>query len=271
MKDNWEKINDLLSILPSICDEYISISLKNNMKASTLSAYLYEITCFFRYLVVEGKCDSLDEISIVVIQNISVDDINNYIFDSGQMPNGKPRSLTALRHFFNYLYMNKKIPFNVALMATTPKKPVSDEKKSSIPLSQMLENAETGEGLSSTELSFRERTCNRDLAILRLVILYGLLPVDINSLNQEDIDFENSQLYLKNKFIKLDLETLDILNSYINEERMPLVSYEPALFIGSRSYRNRLGIRTIEKLVKKYCKTNSSTIKKIKNNEFKEL
>ncbi len=271
MKDNWEKINDYLAVLPYFCDEYISISLKEKMSVGTIAAYLYEIYTFFTFLIEQNKADSLSEISIEIIQKITADDINSYIYSFGKKTNGNPRALTALRHFFNYMYITGKIQYNVALMAKTPKKHVSEEKKSSLSISQMIDKVETGDGLSSTELIFRERTSNRDISILRLVILYGLLPAEINSLNQDDIDFENSQLFLQKKVLHIDNITIQYLYSYINEERIPLVSYEPALFIGSRSYRNRLGIRTIEKLVKKYCKTSSSQVSKLHKKQYLEI
>ena len=267
MKTIWNRIEAQSSNLPYIYVEYITECIKKHLSFNTIAAYEYEIITFFNYILNTYKFKSYEEITLDFLNTLKPKQIESYIFQKNK---GNARAMTALRHFFNYFYKKGLIDSNPALLAPTPNKLVR-KSDITINLSEIFYRIKSGEGLSDFQKTYWERSVYRDAAIMNLIVKYSFSPAQITELEFDNFDSTTMTLCYKERTIQLDKETSDYLLQYILSEREPLVSYEAALFIGSRSKRERLSVRTIEKIVKKYSGTSAKQLQNEYKNQFLEI
>lgn len=267
------KLDQYVEELPYYCIYFITDCYKKHLTEKTIEAYAYELLTFFHYLKTKEELKSIDEIDFPALNQLTTQDVKNYIYQAHKRKNGNGRALTALRKFFYYYNMEGKITSNPTLYVTPPSKihREASTKLTHHQLLNILEDPISSDYIKGSQIEYVERTELRDQCILQLLVSYDLSLSEIRALDLQDIDWNQRKIILKRKTILLNDSILKLLEKYITEERAALVDNEYALFIGSRSKRERLSIRTYEKLVRKYTQQSSIELKKLHKNQYKEV
>ena len=124
-----------------------------------------------------------------------------------------------------------------------------------------------GEGLTPHQKAYYEKTKERDLAIITLLLGTGIRVSECVGLDVEDVDFKNNGIKVLRKggnemIVYFGREVEKALRSYmeVREKIEPLSGHEHALFYSSQ--RKRINVKTVENLVKKYA-SQVTTTKKI--------
>ena len=270
------KLNQLLDELPVFCIDYFN-SLEFTKQPRTKIAYAKDIKVFFEYAVASRgplKGKAITDISIDDFDKITGDDIADFLRHckvyekNGQVKtNGEraiKRKLCSLRGFFGYYYRKGKITSDPSVIVDMPQ--IHDKaiiRMDPNEVAQLLDNVESGNKLTKTQLRFHNKLKVRDLALLTLMLGTGIRVSECVGLDISDVDFENARIRVIRKggsesFVYFGDEVENALSEYI-EERKNARTYEkdePALFLSSQG--KRLGVRSVEKLVKKYASTVTS-------------
>ena len=112
--------------------------------------------------------------------------------------------------------------------------------------------------MTKHQMAFRERTKERDLAIMTLMLGTGIRVSECAGLDLTDVDLRANTITIVRKGGGQDIlyfsdEIHDALEAYINGERnrvLPESEEETALFLSLK--RKRISVDAIEVLVKKY-------------------
>ena len=128
-------------------------------------------------------------------------------------------------------------------------------------INNLLNAIEFGnEQMSERQKKYCEKTKNRDLAILTLMLGTGIRVSECAGLDETDVDFVDNSLTIVRKGGGQDViyfgdEVSDVLLSYMEGERsriLPAAGHEKALFYSMQN--KRISVDAIENLVKKYAK-----------------
>ena len=172
------------------------------------------------------------------------------------------RKMSALRSFYGYFYKRQLIEKNPTLLVDMPKirekeiiRLEADEVAS---LLDFVEHG--GDHLTGQKLAYYEKTKERDLAIITLLLGTGIRVSELVGLNVDDVDFRNNGLHLirkgrKEMTVYFGNEVADALEQYIEGSRkliIPKEGHEDALFYSMQ--RRRIGVQAVQNLVKKYAK-----------------
>lgn len=278
--DNVLLMRNILSEMPQYVSTFFR-SIEYSKAPRTRLGYARDLKSFYEYLcntnpALKGKKPI--DITIDIINNIESEDIEEYLDylkvyekDGRQFTNGEraiKRKLTALRVFMGYLYKNKKINGNPALIVDTPK--IHDKaiiRMEPNEVAQFLDNVEYGSKLTDRQQKFHEKTKTRDLAIMTLMLGTGIRVSECVGLDIMDVDFDNDRIKIVRKggyesFVYFGEETRQALLDYM-EERKDIITvdgHEQALFLSSQ--RRRISVRSVENMVKKYAQI-TTPLKKI--------
>ncbi len=273
---NAFKLNQLLDALPRFTVDYFN-SLEFTKQPRTKIAYAKDIKVFFEYITGDGGTLSgtpIREISIDDFDKITGDDISDYLRHckaykkNGTIKtNGEraiKRKLCSLRGFFGYYYRKGKITSDPSVMVDMPQ--IHDKaiiRMEPNEVAEFLDNVESGNKLTKAQLRFHNKLKVRDLALLTLMLGTGIRVSECVGLDINDVDFDNARIRVIRKggsesFVYFGDEVEDALKEYMIERKhiKTLEQNEPALFISSQG--KRLGVRSVEKLVKKYASTVTS-------------
>ena len=282
---NLVKINNVLSEMPEFVGQFI-FGIASQTSTLTRLNYLMDIKVFLAYLV-NNKFSSkkLADITLSDIEKISphdiefyIDGLSSYFYDGKKLSCGekaKERKLASLRSFYKYLYKKEMISSNVSLKVDMPKlheKPIVRLEPDEV--GRMLDSVENGSNLSDRERAYNTVTGLRDMAIIYLFLGTGIRVSELVGLNRKDVDFDNLTFAVTRKggnrsILYMPLDTADILKKYLdwideqkedNTEFARKISDDDALFYSLQG--TRIGVRTVEKLVKKYASP-AAPLKKI--------
>ena len=117
-----------------------------------------------------------------------------------------------------------------------------------------------GDNLSGQRKVYYEKTKNRDLAILTLLLGTGIRVSECVGLDIQDVDFKNNGVRVTRKggnemVVYFGEEVENALKTYLYTTRKntePLPGHENALFLSTQ--RRRMGVQAVENMVKKYAK-----------------
>lgn len=263
-----QRLRRICKELPEFCQNFF-IGIEQKTLASTRLKYAYNLDIFFKYiqrvyypdiLVTDLPIKVLDEITSFTIEKF-LSDIKCYKDDNYHtQTNGSAgiySKLSAIRSLYNYFFMHNMIKTDITRLIPIPKKTV----KNIIHLSdnetkEILKNIKTGVYLSEREKKYNEINRERDYAIFMLLIGTGIRVSECTGININDINFIDCSISIVRKGGNQDLvymsdEVCNAVKKYY-DIRKNIITSEPALFL-SRS-NTRLGIQSIQKLVKKYSK-----------------
>lgn len=272
------RLREIQKDLPIFTQSFFR-SIAQTTSTKTRLAYAYDLRVFFRYLYEEHRtlggietrkltAEHLNEVSSEDIDSF-LEYLSYYIRTDEENPElgkelqneekGKSRKLAAVRMLFKYFYKVKAISSNPATLVDTPK----IHEKTIIRLdvneaADLLDAVETGEKLSNRAKKFHEKTKNRDLAIVTLLLGTGMRVSECVGVDLKDLDFDNNAVKILRKggnedFLYFSDEVADALQIYIEERKNAVTKdeHETALFLSGQG--KRITVRAVQLLVKKYA------------------
>lgn len=266
---NLERIEKLLEELPEFVSEYF-LGIENQTSTLTRLNYAYDLRIFFDYLVRKKfKTKEVTDLDLRDLEKVTSTDIEkfisyltNYEFNGNHescSERAKARKLSTVRAMYKYFFRKEKIAVDNASKVTMPK---LHEKEiirlESDEVSELLDCADSGEGLSGHQQPYHEKTKVRDVAILTLFLGTGIRISELVGLNNNDIDFTTNSFLVTRKggnkaILYFSDEVADALRAYIllKQENKDIPPDEEALFLSLKM--RRISVRQVENIVKKYA------------------
>ena len=233
--DNTLRLREILKTLPAFAKDYFRAA-EPTTSAKTRISYAYDIRVFFHFLMENNpvyKDYTIDQFTPQDLEQLSPVDIEEYqeylkVYqnpEEKQITNtekGLARKMSALRSFYGYYFKHQII---------------TGQKK-----------------------VYYEKTKNRDLAIITLLLGTGIRVSECVGLDIQDVDFKNNGITVVRKggnemVIYFGEEVEHALKQYLyttREAATPLPGHENALFLSTQ--RRRMGVQAVENMVKKYAR-----------------
>lgn len=280
--ENTLRLRQVLATLPPFCKDYFR-AIDATTTAKTRISYAYDIRIFFQFLLETNpslKDKSMTDLTVQVLDQVKAVDLEEYqeylkvyqnhnadkLETNGER--GLKRKVSALRSFYAYYYKREMIETNPSVLVDVPK----IHEKSIIRLDAdevalLLDHIEhAGDSLTGQKRVFWEKTKERDLAIVTLLLGTGIRVSECVGLDIEDVDFKNNGIKVTRKggnemVVYFGSEVEKALKAYleVRENITPLSGHEHALFYSAQ--RKRIGVQAIENLVKKYAQEITTTKK----------
>ena len=125
-------------------------------------------------------------------------------------------------------------------------------------IADLLDLIESGDGLTDAQKKYHKKTYLRDLALVTLMLSTGIRLSEVVGLNISDLDFSNSSFRVVRKGGNIAIlyfgdEAEKALCDYLDQRKIQNSdSADAPLFLNLQN--KRLGIRSVQNLVKKYAK-----------------
>lgn len=279
--DNTLKLREVLKTLPPFCRDYFR-AIDATTTTKTRISYAYDIRIFFQFLLDENpafKDYKMTDFTVDVLDQIKALDLEEYqeylkVYQAGDKTEtngerGLKRKISALRSFYAYFYKREMIETNPTVLIDVPK--IHDKsiiRLDTDEVALLLDYIEhCGDQLTGQKRVYYEKTKERDLAIVTLLLGTGIRVSECVGLDIEDVDFKNNGIKVTRKggnemVVYFGPEVEKALKRYIEvrENIIPLEGHEHALFYSAQ--RRRIGVQAVENLVKKYA-CQITTTKKI--------
>lgn len=277
------KIKELQDKLPAFVELYVTAHLRIRSRR-TIESYLRKFTTFFFFLCDRHPefCDKTPEqIKVEELDKIDTDFCNiflNYMYDhQADNPSATNTNNTveayssALNSLFKFLQKNRKIKGNpFANVERRHKKAENPAYLKGSENETFYQGVLDGVGMTKQQLAFREKhhTAYRDYLICRVLGTTGIRVSELVGLDIKDIDLIHAQFKVIRKGGKIQTiymsdKLCEEMKKYIKEIRpeydlkdanIPEADKE-ALFVVAQGkyYGQRLTVRSIEDLIKKYA------------------
>lgn len=273
------QIRSITRELPQACSDFIR-SIAVTTGTFTRLAYAIDLRTFFHFLQTERVAFSdrlltlwTDEDMARVSQSdltAYVEYLTYYFKTDDESPDRlmKPlvnhdlaikRKLCSIRSFYDFLFKNHRIPSNITLLVPLPKiheKPIL--RLSQDEMMKMLNQAETGEGMTDGQKRYQKITAKRDYAMLSLFLGTGIRVSECVGINLSDVNLEENAFLVTRKggnqvVLYFPPEVATALADYIEERKKTdtLPGHEDALFLSLQ--KRRITQRAVQNLVKKYA------------------
>ena len=278
---NTLKLREVLNTLPDFCRDYFR-AIDTTTTTKTRISYAYDIRIFFQFLLDTNpafKDHTLRDFKVDVLDQIKAVDLEEYmeylkVYQSKDKTEtngerGLKRKISALRSFYAYYYKRELIHTNPTVLIDVPK----IHQKTIVRLdtdevAMLLDYIEhCGESLSGQKRVYYEKTKERDLALVTLLLGTGIRVSECVGLDIEDVDFKNNGIRVTRKggnemIVYFGDEVAKALKNYLEVRSgiTPIAGHEHALFYSTQ--RRRMGVQAVENLVKKYA-SEITTTKKI--------
>ena len=278
--DNTLRLREILKTLPPFAKDYFR-AVEPTTSARTRISYAYDIRVFFHFLMENNpvyKNYTIDQFEVHDLERLEPVDIEEYqeyliLYQSGDKTEtngerGLKRKISALRSFYAYYYKHEFIQTNPTVLVDVPK----THEKNIIRLdadevAMLLDHIEhCGDELTGQKRVYYEKTKERDLAIVTLLLGTGIRVSECVGLDVEDVDFKNNGIKVTRKggnemVVYFGHEVEKALKKYLEVRKniVPVAGHEHALFYSTQ--RKRIGIQAVENLVKKYAGAITTTKK----------
>lgn len=271
---NQQKLNIFLEELPGFCRTYFN-GRENRLSAVTAVSYASNLRIFFEYLHDNNGYFKNRAISTYTLEDISLlrsEDIEEFahwmrfhekdgrIYRSSQAT--IEHYLSSISCLYTYYIKRNHLAYNPVDAIDRSKKVKKeiirlegDEKR------QFVESVQHGTGLSNRQLKFHKKNSIRDTTIIQLFLDTGMRISELVGINLTDINFEKHCVSIIRKggnqqLIYFSDEVEELIKECINDRH----SYRPldeeqALFLNRDG--NRLSVRSVEILTKKYVKSSA--------------
>ncbi len=226
-----------------LLNEYIEyIKSIRNLSDNTINSYFIDIKKYLTYI----KNKNID------LFDSTENDIISYIIELEKLDlstSTVSRSISSIKSFYEYLFLNRYIKINVS---KNIKKPKIEKKEINILTKEEIESLLNFQNLDNTKDI-------RDKAIFEVLYGTGMKVTELIQLDLDDVNIEFDYICCKScknpRVIPLSRITSKYLNKYLNESRNEILKFnheEKALFISSNGTRfTRQGLW---KLIKKHAK-----------------
>ena len=263
------RLDAIIDELPYFLNDYF-LGIEETTSPLTRLNYATDLQIFFDFVSIKFDL-AVKDMKIDVLDRITSTDIERFLsyitsFDYKDKHHtcdekAKARKLAAIRSMYKYFFNKDKIIANVAAKVATPK---LHEKEiirlDNEEITDLLDTAETGRGLSDRQLAYQKNTSVRDVALLTLFLGTGIRISELVGLNTDDIFFDNNSFIVTRKggnrtilyfTDEVKAELIRWLDFRSKIKGLP--ADEKALFISLQN--RRISVRAVENLVKKYAKT----------------
>ena len=278
--ENILKLRQVLSTLPAFCKDYFR-AIDSTTTTKTRISYAYDIRIFFQFLLDENpafKNYAMTDFSVAVLDQIKAVDLEEYmeylkVYQNGDKTEtngerGLKRKISALRSFYAYYYKREMIHTNPTVLIDVPK--IHDKsiiRLDTDEVALLLDYIEhCGDSLTGQKRVYYEKTKERDLAIVTLLLGTGIRVSECVGLDIEDVDFKNNGIKVTRKggnemVVYFGEEVEKALKRYLEVRAgiTPLAGHEHALFYSDQ--RKRMGVQAVENMVKKYSRQITTTKK----------
>ena len=278
--ENILKLRQVLSTLPAFCKDYFR-AIDSTTTTKTRISYAYDIRIFFQFLLDENpafKNYAMTDFSVEILDQIKADDLEEYmeylkVYQNGDKTEtngerGLKRKISALRSFYAYYYKREMIHTNPTVLIDVPK--IHDKsiiRLDTDEVALLLDYIEhCGDSLTGQKRVYYEKTKERDLAIVTLLLGTGIRVSECVGLDIEDVDFKNNGIKVTRKggnemVVYFGEEVEKALKRYLEVRAgiTPLAGHEHALFYSAQ--RKRMGVQAVENMVKKYSRQITTTKK----------
>lgn len=269
------RLREILKTLPPFAKEYFR-AIEPRTSVKTRISYAYDIRVFFHYLMENNPVYKNYDISqfepsdLERLEPVDLEEYQEYLkvykdSDDKLIINtekGLSRKMSALRSFYKYYFKHQIIEKNPTLLVDMPKL----HEKAIIRLDTdevaiLLDHIEHGgDSLSGQRKVYYDKTKNRDLAIVTLLLGTGIRVSECVGLDIQDVDFKNNGITVTRKggsqmVVYFGDEVENALKSYLYTDRKaasPISGHENALFLSTQ--RKRMGVQAVENMVKKYAR-----------------
>ena len=279
--ENEKRLRKLCRDLPAFCKEFFR-GIEPTTSSRTRIAYGYDLRIFFRFLeeeypdLEEGPVKSwpvtvLDKISLTQLEEYLdylklYEDPENKVHSNEER--GRMRKTASIRSFYKFIYRKQQIRNNTASLLNLPKKHEQAIIRLEVDeIAKLLDSVENGDKLTRSQQKYHNKTKTRDLAILTLLLGTGIRVSECVGLDITDLDFDTNGMKIHRKggtevILYFGDEVAEALLDYLDERELITAreGSEDALFLSMQ--RNRISVRAVENLVKKYSRT-VTTLKNI--------
>ena len=266
------RMKELLSELPPFCADFFR-GIEPRTQSRTRLAYAYDLTVFFRFLIHTNplyKNYAVRDFGLDVLDSINARDIEEYMQylkyrpdeDDREVINkesGIKRKISSLKSFYNYYFENEMIRTNPAALVRLPK--MHDKEIIRLDyneVARLLDEADSGDGLSEKQQEFHKKTRVRDVAMLTLLLGTGMRISECVGIDLTDLDIEETAVSIHRKGGKEETvffsdEVAEALRPYLEQraQAIPAAGSEKALFLSLQN--KRMSVRSAENMVKKYA------------------
>ena len=269
------RLREILKTMPPFARDYFR-AMEPKTSAKTRISYAYDIRVFFHFLMENNpvyKNYTMDQFTVKDLERIEPVDIEEYqeylkVYkgpEDKQITNtekGLARKMSALRSFYAYFFKRQVIEKNPTLLVDMPK--LHDKaiiRLDTDEVASLLDYIEHGgDDLTGQRKVYYEKTKNRDLAIITLLLGTGIRVSECVGLDIQDVDFKNNGVKVTRKggsemVVYFGEEVENALKMYLYTTRKtvtPLSGHENALFLSTQ--RRRIGVQAVENMVKKYAR-----------------
>lgn len=274
--DNTLKLREVLKTLPPFCRDYFR-AIDATTTTKTRISYAYDIRIFFQFLLEQNpmfKDKTMSDFTVDVLDQIKAVDLEEYeeylkVYKSADSSKtetngerGVKRKISALRSFYAYYYRHEMITTNPSVLIDVPK--IHDKsiiRLDTDEVALLLDYIEhCGDTLTGQKRMYYEKTKDRDLAIVTLLLGTGIRVSECVGLDIKDVDFKNNGIMVTRKggnqmVVYFGDEVAEALKNYMAGDReaaTPLPGHEQALFLSTQ--RKRMGVQAVENMVKKYAR-----------------
>ena len=272
--DNTLKLREVLKTLPPFCRDYFR-AIDATTTTKTRISYAYDIRIFFQFLLEQNpmfKDKTMSDFTVDVLDQVKAVDLEEYeeflkVYKSADSSKtetngerGVKRKISALRSFYAYYYKHEMITTNPSVLIDVPK--IHDKNIIRLDTDEvvmLLDYIEhCGDTLTGQKRMYHEKTKDRDLAIVTLLLGTGIRVSECVGLNLDDVDMKESGIHIRRKggketTVYFNAEVARRLNEYLSVrtgiETLP--EHKNALFLSLRN--QRITVRSVEYLVKKYA------------------
>ena len=279
---NTLKLREQLESLPPFTRMFFR-AIEPNTTSRTRIAYAYDLSVFFSYAVenIEAfRGRQIHEITLEMLDSVKLLDLENYMehlkyyhckdnndWARVNQERGIMRKMSSLKSFYHYYYRKELIKTDPTALVVLPKIREKEIIRLDVDeVARLLDEVESGDKLIGRQKAFHERTKTRDLAILTLFLGTGIRVSELVGLDMDDVDFRNAGIHIHRKggkevIVYFGDEVEEALLLYEAERRLIQAQkgHENAFFLSLQ--KKRIGVRSIENLVKKYA----STVTTLKN------
>ncbi len=268
------KLRNNIKILPSFVGDFFR-GINDTTAIRTRMVYSYDLIIFFKYLIKEEPMfykENIRDFTIEDFKNITVTHIEEFMdylsyytknekdkdmeITNGQT--GKNRKLSSIRSLYHFLLRRGIIEKNPSELILTPK--IKDKNITYLEVNEvanLLDEVDKGDNLTKSQKNYHNKTRERDLAIIMLILGTGMRISECVGINLNDIDFELDGVKITRKggnqsIVYFNEEVREALFDYLDvrEKISPLPEHEAALFLSLQN--KRIGQRSVQNLVKKY-------------------
>ena len=278
--ENTLRLRDVLKTLPPFCRDFFR-AIEPRTTTKTRISYAYDIRIFFQFLLEQNPAFrdwSIDAFTVDVLDQLTAVDLEEYeeylkVYQAGDKTEtngerGLKRKMSSLRSFYAYYFKREMIHTNPTVLVDVPK----IHQKSIIRLEAdevalLLDYIEHGgDDLTGQKKVYYEKTKDRDLALVTLLLGTGVRVSECVGLDIEDVDFKNNGIKVTRKggnemVVYFGPEVEKALKNYLEVRKniIPVEGHEHALLYSTQ--RKRIGVQAVENLVKKYARQVTTTKK----------